>query len=73
MPILDHCIDTLRETLQCNMDLTPVPHIWSEAKGMYLAETQLIHTCRKFGDLVDWQNSMETPLTTKGDSSAPPH
>ena len=59
---LDHCIETLRETVQCNMDLTPVPHIWSKEKGMYLADTQLVHTCRNFDRLAEWQDSKQMTL-----------
>jgi len=55
----DHCIETLRETIQCNMDMTPVPHIWSEGKGMFLAQTMLKHTCRDFDALVEWQDNRE--------------
>ncbi|KAI1168247.1 hypothetical protein F5B18DRAFT_597635 [Nemania serpens] len=53
----DHCIETLRETLQCQADLTPVPHVWSKEKQMYLADTSLEHTCRDFGAIMKWQDA----------------
>ncbi|KXX81067.1 Membrane protein PTM1 [Madurella mycetomatis] len=56
---VDHCVETLRETIQCNGDLTPVPHVWSEKKQMYLADTMLEHTCRDFDALLAWQDERE--------------
>ncbi|KAI0969599.1 hypothetical protein F4678DRAFT_473800 [Xylaria arbuscula] len=42
---VDHCIETLREMLQCQADLTPVPHVYLE------------HTCRDFGAIMKWQDA----------------
>ncbi|KAE8374156.1 hypothetical protein BDV26DRAFT_296218 [Aspergillus bertholletiae] len=56
---VDHCIETLRETIQCNMDMTPVPHIWAQHKQMYLANTELVHTCRDFDALLQWEKERE--------------
>ncbi|KAK4455396.1 hypothetical protein QBC34DRAFT_460333 [Podospora aff. communis PSN243] len=61
---VDHCVETLRETIQCNGDLTPVPHVWSEKKQMYLADTMLEHTCRDFGALLEWQDARERAWKT---------
>lgn len=52
----DHCIEILRQTIQCQSDLTPVPHVWSEGKQMYLADTSLEHTCRDNEALIEWQS-----------------
>ena len=46
----------LRQTLACNADLTPVPHVWSEGKKMYLADTSLEHTCRDYETIMAWQD-----------------
>ncbi|KAF7933008.1 uncharacterized protein EAE97_008775 [Botrytis byssoidea] len=40
---IDHCIDTLRQMLQRAGDMTPVPK----------AYTEMTHTCRKFGNLLE--------------------
>ncbi|KAI0468033.1 hypothetical protein F4859DRAFT_492435 [Xylaria cf. heliscus] len=53
---VDHCIEILRETIQCQGDLTPVPHIWSPEKQMYIADTSLPHTCRDFEAMTKWQD-----------------
>lgn len=56
MQFPDHCIEILRQTIQCQSDLTPVPHVWSEGKQMYLADTSLEHTCRDNEALIEWQS-----------------
>ncbi|KAL2277820.1 hypothetical protein FJTKL_15112 [Diaporthe vaccinii] len=62
---VDHCIETLRHTVQCQSDLTPVPHVWSEGKQMYLADTSLEHTCRNYDVLMDWQDRREDAFKAK--------
>jgi hypothetical protein len=49
----------LRQTVQCQSDLTPVPHIWSDKKQMYLADTSLEHTCRDYDAIMEWQDQRE--------------
>ncbi|KAK4085882.1 hypothetical protein Purlil1_9839 [Purpureocillium lilacinum] len=56
---VDHCVETLRQTIQCQSDLTPVPHVWSEGKGMYIADTSLEHTCRDYDAVMEWQDERE--------------
>ncbi|KAI1119427.1 hypothetical protein F5Y14DRAFT_437952 [Nemania sp. NC0429] len=53
---VDHCVEILRETLQCQGDLTPVPHRWSPGKQMYIADTSLPHTCRDWDSIMKWQS-----------------
>jgi hypothetical protein len=57
--LVDHCLETIRETVQCSQDMTPVPHYWSEEKGMFLANTMLTHTCRDFVKLLEWQDERD--------------
>ncbi|KAL5092564.1 hypothetical protein Trisim1_001117 [Trichoderma cf. simile WF8] len=61
---VDHCVEILRETIQCQGDLTPVPHVWSEGKQMYLADTSLVHTCRDYPALMDWQDERDEAWKT---------
>ncbi|KAL7939306.1 hypothetical protein V8C35DRAFT_5404 [Trichoderma chlorosporum] len=61
---VDHCVEILRETIQCQGDLTPVPHIWSEGKQMFLADTSLLHTCRDYSALIDWQDERDEAWKT---------
>ncbi|CAD6444122.1 62466dc7-c077-468d-ae7d-29e61eabbd18 [Sclerotinia trifoliorum] len=50
---IDHCIDTLRQMLQCAGDMTPVPKAYTESR-LLLANTEMTHTCRKFENLLEW-------------------
>ncbi|KAM7195066.1 protein of unknown function (DUF3328) domain containing protein [Rhypophila sp. PSN 637] len=51
----DHCVDSLRQTLMCHADVSPIPfHVnVPDEKGIFprLATT---HTCRDFGKIQQW-------------------
>ncbi|PYH83792.1 hypothetical protein BO82DRAFT_430608 [Aspergillus uvarum CBS 121591] len=51
---VDHCIETLRQEIQCAGDLTPVPKVWNEHAGQLLADIEATHTCRKFERILEW-------------------
>ena len=53
---LDHCIDQLRQAIQCHSDLTPVP-LFSvkEADTKMFFTHSVSHTCRDFNAVVDWR------------------
>ena len=45
---LDHCIDSLRQSLQCSSDISPYVWQWSEEDGAVMGYADIIHTCRDF-------------------------
>ncbi len=45
---LDHCIDSLRQALQCASDTTPYVFQWSESDQEVKAYADVVHTCRDF-------------------------
>lgn len=51
----DHCIDHLRQVVQCGGDLSPAPfYAW---KGFAFAiATGKTHTCRKFDKIREWMS-----------------
>lgn len=51
---LDHCIDAIRQYIQCHVDLTPINLVWSENKGGVLPDFQQAHTCRSFTQAQKW-------------------
>lgn len=55
---LDHCIDALRQSTQCNGDITPNVYQWSEKWGEVRAWATVVHECRNF-DNVSVQRSHE--------------
>ncbi len=55
---LDHCIDALRQSTQCNGDITPNVYQYSEKWGEIRAWATVAHECRNF-DNVSVQRSHE--------------
>lgn len=43
---IDHCFDSLRQTLMCGADITPVPYQWVPSMGKALGSLGVPHTCR---------------------------
>ncbi|KAH8804045.1 hypothetical protein DL96DRAFT_1475324, partial [Flagelloscypha sp. PMI_526] len=51
---LSHCIDTLRQAVSCNADVTPFVWRWSEAHNQYMGRLDVVHSCRNFEAIKDW-------------------
>ena len=51
---LEHCIDSLRQSLMCSVDVTPIPWVWWEQDQEAKAVAEIAHTCRNFDDVKDW-------------------
>ncbi|KAK6592618.1 hypothetical protein H4I96_11849 [Botrytis cinerea] len=51
---VDHCIDYLRQTVQCHGDLTPMVFSWSDDAGRVVADWKEPHTCRNFHSIRSW-------------------
>jgi hypothetical protein len=49
----DHCVDQIRQSLQCSSDRTPIPTRWYPGMGPFVV-TDRIHTCRDFDGLRQW-------------------
>jgi Mycotoxin biosynthesis protein UstYa len=43
---IDHCFDSLRQTLMCGADITPVPYEWVPSRHKALGSLGVPHTCR---------------------------
>ncbi|KAH8894150.1 hypothetical protein GQ53DRAFT_821252 [Thozetella sp. PMI_491] len=54
---LDHCIDALRQTIQCHGDITPLPKYVDEETGHEFTDFHQYHTCRDFDMLREWANT----------------
>ena len=50
---IDHCVDQIRESLQCSADLTPIPTRWYPGAGGFVV-TDRVHTCRNFDKVQEW-------------------
>ncbi|EAU31769.1 predicted protein [Aspergillus terreus NIH2624] len=51
---IDHCIDTIRQSLMCAVDVTPLPFVWVERDQRVKEVAAVIHTCRDFDAIKDW-------------------
>jgi hypothetical protein len=58
----DHCIEALRQSLTCSLDMTPIPRPWIPQAGIYHADIDQWHTCRDYSSVrswMDWRNRDE--------------
>lgn len=51
---LDHCIDVIRQYIQCHLDLTPINLVWSPTKRGVLPDFTQFHTCRSWEQAHKW-------------------
>ncbi|KAF8852308.1 hypothetical protein BDZ45DRAFT_550112, partial [Acephala macrosclerotiorum] len=51
-----HCLEQIRQYVMCFGDLTPVLTRYYESVGRNYADSDVLHTCRNFGDLREWMN-----------------
>lgn len=53
--LLDHCIEQLRQSIQCAGDLTPVPLLpYGEEPNITLIGNPQLHTCRSWDSFRTW-------------------
>ncbi|KAB5562719.1 hypothetical protein GE09DRAFT_757191 [Coniochaeta sp. 2T2.1] len=58
----DHCLDVLRESIQCHSDLTPIPYRWFPNSQYYYSDSRQVHTCRDFGRVRQWLVEKRNPF-----------
>ncbi|KIW63986.1 hypothetical protein PV04_08946 [Phialophora macrospora] len=51
---IEHCLDFLRQLVQCTSDLTPIPLVYSVGAGMEVPDFEQVHTCRSFDTIHRW-------------------
>ncbi|KAL1860561.1 hypothetical protein VTK73DRAFT_7288 [Phialemonium thermophilum] len=56
--IADHCINHIRQSLQCHADLTPME--WRLSGSKVILKTDTPHTCRNFDRIHAWAQSRRT-------------
>jgi hypothetical protein len=60
---IDHCFDSLRQTIMCGADIAPMPYRWNERRQKALGALDVQHTCRDFDSLLDWAKRPEHDIT----------
>ncbi|KAK4168415.1 hypothetical protein QBC43DRAFT_285050 [Cladorrhinum sp. PSN259] len=51
---LEHCYDSLRQSLMCSADITPIPWQWDERQHKSNVVGKVLHTCRNFEAVREW-------------------
>ena len=51
---LDHCIDALRQSTMCSVDITPNVFQYSAKVNEIRARATVVHECRDFSKVLDW-------------------
>jgi hypothetical protein len=50
----DHCIDSIRQSLMCSADVTPIVWAWDEKSHRSSHRTDTLHSCRNFEKIQEW-------------------
>lgn len=51
---IDHCIDSIRASLMCSADISPMVWQWWEPAGKFEPRNDIVHTCRKWDNIHEW-------------------
>ncbi|PQE19437.1 tat pathway signal sequence protein [Rutstroemia sp. NJR-2017a BBW] len=51
---IDHCVDAIRQSLMCTVDVSVLTWGWDEGRRMHLEKGTVLHTCRNFDKVRDW-------------------
>ncbi|KAF9219543.1 hypothetical protein BS17DRAFT_716965 [Gyrodon lividus] len=54
---MGHCIDSLRESLICSADTTPIVWAWDEQRKRTLPRLDVVHVCRDYGEVQEWADA----------------
>ncbi|KAL4928133.1 oxidase ustYa family protein [Aspergillus undulatus] len=51
---LDHCSESLRQSLMCSSDVSTINWVWSDEQHRWQADGRVAHTCRDFEAIRGW-------------------
>lgn len=59
---LDHCIDSMRQSFMCSVDISAINYQWDEAEHYSKGQLTTLHTCRDFDAIKEWalEHQLET-------------
>ncbi|KAF9072737.1 hypothetical protein BDP27DRAFT_1217107 [Rhodocollybia butyracea] len=61
-PHMRHCISSLRQSIACSADITPIVWQWSERSQAAKERSDVVHSCRDFQKLKSWAENHFVPL-----------
>ncbi|KAL0071714.1 hypothetical protein AAF712_000636, partial [Marasmius tenuissimus] len=53
-PHMRHCISSIRQSLMCSADISPIVWQWSEKSHAAKERSDVVHTCRNFDKIKEW-------------------
>jgi hypothetical protein len=56
---VDHCLDHIRQIIQCHMDLTPVRTLYFEDINVEVGDFDQVHKCRDIRKLQEWKPNVD--------------
>ncbi|EGP85620.1 uncharacterized protein MYCGRDRAFT_45332, partial [Zymoseptoria tritici IPO323] len=71
---IDHCLDIIRQSLECSSDLTLNPTRWWPGldDGKNFIDSDQVHTCRNFTKVRQWAFARWDSWHRVGDRHSPP-
>ncbi|KJX92026.1 hypothetical protein TI39_contig5958g00001 [Zymoseptoria brevis] len=57
----EHCIDGLRQAIQCTGDISPLRHRINGINGILAPDLAARHTCRNFTKIKEWAKERQAP------------
>lgn len=55
----DHCVDSIRQSLMCNADITPIVWEWDSVKKAALPNARTTHVCRDYQMISSWASERQ--------------
>ncbi|KAG8404947.1 hypothetical protein J3459_022398 [Metarhizium acridum] len=62
---IDHCIESLRQSVMCHSDTSLITYKWLESKKITEPELEVVHMCRNFDKIQDWASHRTVSLSSK--------
>ncbi|KAJ4485578.1 hypothetical protein J3R30DRAFT_1378097 [Lentinula aciculospora] len=60
-PHMQHCLSSLRQSITCSVDITPIVWQWSNQSQAAKERSDVIHTCRDFEKIKYWAQNHFVP------------
>lgn len=60
-PHMQHCISSLRQSIMCSSDITPIVWQWSQKSQAAKERSDVVHTCRDFDAIKEWARERFVP------------
>ncbi|KAI1821802.1 hypothetical protein F4861DRAFT_541578 [Xylaria intraflava] len=59
---LEHCVETLRQTLMCHGDISLLTYNWVEGRSMPHPNFNTVHTCKKWDKIIEWNQKRDVTV-----------